>query len=69
MLRAAAWTAGLFAVGGGICHVFTAPFVEPVVLLALGTALFVVSGRRAASRAADRADAGDASVEPTRAAR
>jgi hypothetical protein len=45
MLRAAVWTGGLFAVGGGICHMFPAPFVEPLVLLGLGTALFFVSGR------------------------
>ena len=45
MLRAAAWTGGLFALGAGICHLFPGPFVEPLVLIALGTTLFFVSGR------------------------
>ena len=39
MLRAAAWTGGLFALGGGICHLFPGPWVEPLVLLGLGTTL------------------------------
>jgi hypothetical protein len=45
MLRAAAWTAGLFAVGGGVCHLFPGPWIEPLVLIALGTTLLFVSGR------------------------
>ncbi len=45
MLRAAAWTGGLFAVGSGICHFFPGPWVEPLVLLAMGTTLFFLSGR------------------------
>ena len=45
MLRAAAWTGGLFAVGGGICHLFPGPFIEPLVLIALGSTLLFVSGR------------------------
>jgi fatty acid desaturase len=68
MLRAAAWTVGLFAVGGGICQVFPGPFTEPVVLLALGTTLFLVSGRgRTAQRSAEAPEADDAI--PTRVAR
>jgi hypothetical protein len=45
MLRAAAWTGGLFAVGGGLCQVFPQAWLEPFVLMALGAALLVVSGR------------------------
>jgi hypothetical protein len=45
MLRAAAWTCGLFALGGGVVHFFPGTFTEPLVLLALGAALLVVSGR------------------------
>ena len=68
MLRAAAWTVGLFAVGGGICQVFPGPFTEPLVLLALGT-LLLVSGRarRVQQRDAEAPEADDAI--PTRVAR
>lgn len=45
MLRAAAWTAGLFAAGSAICHVFPAAWVEPLVLLGLGVILLRVSAR------------------------
>jgi hypothetical protein len=45
MLRAAAWTGGLFAAGGTLCQLFPQTWVEPVVLMALGAALLVVSGR------------------------
>ncbi|HET9594355.1 MAG TPA: hypothetical protein VFP65_02175 [Anaeromyxobacteraceae bacterium] len=67
MLRAAAWTGGLFALGGGICQLFPGPWVEPVVLLALGSALFFISGRTPAAERAAEAPA-DGAV-PTRAAR
>jgi hypothetical protein len=49
MLRATAWTAGLFAAGGVICHVFPAAWVEPLVLLVLGAVLLAVSAHRAPS--------------------
>jgi hypothetical protein len=49
MLRAASWTGGLFAIGGGICHLFPGPWIEPLVLIALGTTLLFVSGRAPAS--------------------
>ncbi len=45
MLRAAAWTGGLFALGGGVVHFFPGQFTEPLVLVVLGTTLFLVSGR------------------------
>jgi hypothetical protein len=45
MLRAAGWTGGLFALGGGICHLFPGPWIEPLVLIALGATLLFVSGR------------------------
>jgi hypothetical protein len=68
MIRVVAWTGGLFAVGCGICHLFPGPFVEPVVLLALGTTLFLVSGRLPASaREAERPAEPD--EVPTRAVR
>ena len=69
MLRAAAWTVGLFAVGAGVCQVFPGPFIEPLVLLALGTTLFLVSGRARTTspRDAEAPDASDAI--PTRASR
>jgi hypothetical protein len=67
MLRAAAWTGGLFALGAGICQLFPGPFVEPLVLLALGTTLFFVSGRSPAPHRASTEQPADA--VPTRAAR
>ncbi len=69
MIRVAAWTGGLFAVGWGICRLFPGPFVEPLVLIALGTTLFLVSGRAATpQRAAEPANGTD-EVTTTRAAR
>jgi hypothetical protein len=68
MLRASAWTVGLFLVGGGVCHMFPGPFIEPLVLLALGTTLFLVSGRAPIGRReAEAPEAQDA--VPTRATR
>jgi hypothetical protein len=69
MIRVAAWTGGLFAVGWGICHLFPGPFVEPVVLLALGTTLFLVSGRVAAPAQDGEPARGAGEVTTTRAAR
>ncbi len=45
MLRAAAWTFGLFGAGRIGCHLCPAAWLEPVVLLALGFAFLFVSGR------------------------
>ncbi len=45
MLRAATWTVGLFAAGSAVCHFFPETWVEPLVLLALGAALLLVSSR------------------------
>lgn len=45
MLRAAAWTFGLFGAGMIVCHLFPMAWLEPVVLLALGFAFLFVSGR------------------------
>jgi hypothetical protein len=50
MIRVTAWTCGLFALGWGICRLFPGPLVEPIVLLALGTTLFLVAGRAAVQR-------------------
>ncbi|WP_242345255.1 hypothetical protein [Anaeromyxobacter terrae] len=46
MLRAAAWTLGLFGVGTSIVRLFPeSAWVEPIVLLALGFAFLYVSAR------------------------
>jgi hypothetical protein len=45
MLRAAAWTCGLFVVAGCVAHFFPGQFTEPLVLMVLGATLFLVSGR------------------------
>jgi hypothetical protein len=46
MLRAAAWTLGLFGVGTSVVGLFPdSAWVEPVVLLALGVAFLYVSAR------------------------
>ena len=50
MLRAAAWTGGLFAVGAGVVHLLpVSAWLEPVVLAALGAGLILAGGRRAAA--------------------
>jgi hypothetical protein len=46
MLRAAAWTLGLFGMGTSIVRMFPrAAWIEPVVLIALGVAFLYVSSR------------------------
>lgn len=45
MLRAAAWSVGLFGVGLLICRVFPATWLEAPVLLVLGIVMLVVSAR------------------------
>jgi hypothetical protein len=46
MLRAAAWTLGLFGVGTSVVRMFPrAGWVEPLVLMALGFAFLFVSSR------------------------
>lgn len=45
MLRAAAWTIGLFGAGMAICRVFPLPWLEPLVLLGLGFGFLVASAR------------------------
>ncbi len=45
MSRATVWTVGLFGAGTALCRMFPAPWLEPVVLLALGMALLFVSAR------------------------
>jgi hypothetical protein len=64
MLRAAAWTGGLFALGGGICELFPGPFIEPLVLIGLGAALLFVSGRAPATARASMAARPDEAAEP-----
>ncbi len=45
MLRAASWAVGLFGLGMVICRAFPVPWLEPVVLLALGIAMLWASAR------------------------
>ena len=45
MLRVAGWTVGLFGAGAAISRIFRSPWIEPVVLLALGMAFLFVSRR------------------------
>ncbi|HZZ86521.1 MAG TPA: hypothetical protein VFE30_18465 [Anaeromyxobacteraceae bacterium] len=60
MMRATAWTGGLFALGSVVCHLFRAPWVEPMVLLGLGITLLLVSGRGASAAKPAAAHADDA---------
>ena len=54
MLRAAAWTGSLFAVGAGVLHFFpVGAWAEPLVLAALGAGL-VLAGGRPSPKGADR---------------
>ncbi len=70
MLRAAAWTCGLFAVGGGVVHLFPGPLTEPLVLIALGATMFFVSGRAPApAREADDVGSQARTVATSRAVR
>jgi hypothetical protein len=69
MLRAAAWTGGLFALGAGIVGLFPGPWVEPAVLAALGAALIVAGGRRADSARHDGTGAAPGLEPVERAAR
>jgi hypothetical protein len=50
MLRVAGWTVGLFGAGAAISRMFTSPWAEPIVLLALGIAFLFVSRRTAQTR-------------------
>ncbi len=45
MLRAATWAMGLFGLAMVICRTVPAPWLEPIVLLALGVALLWASAR------------------------
>jgi hypothetical protein len=45
MLRAAAWSVGLFGIGMLICRLFPVAWLEAPVLLALGITLLLVSAR------------------------
>jgi hypothetical protein len=45
MLRAAAWTFGLFGAGMLICRLFPMTWIEPAVLFGLGIAFLAVSAR------------------------
>lgn len=50
MLRVAGWTVGLFGAGAAISRLFTSPWAEPMVLVALGVAFLFVSRRSARPR-------------------
>ena len=51
MLRATAWTVGLFGAGAAIARALEGSWVEPVVLLALGLTFLFVSARMGGARA------------------
>ncbi len=50
MARATAWTVGLFGAGAALARALAMPWVEPVVLLALGIAFLFVSSRSGVRR-------------------
>jgi hypothetical protein len=52
MLRVAAWTGGLFAIGAGVAHYFPGSWTEPLVLAALGAAMLLL-GRDAHATASN----------------
>jgi hypothetical protein len=64
MLRVAAWTGGLFAVGAGVVQLFPGAWVEPVVLAVLGGALILASGRRAAATGGSGRAQSESGLEP-----
>jgi hypothetical protein len=45
MLRAATWAIGLFGLAMAMCRAFPAPWLEPMVLLALGVVMLWASAR------------------------
>jgi hypothetical protein len=47
MIRAAAWTGGLFGAGAAISRLYPSGWTEPIVLVALGAALLFVSAHGA----------------------
>jgi hypothetical protein len=64
MLRVAAWTGGLFGAGAMVCHVYPTSWIEPVVLLALGATLLLVSARSGKPSMAARRAMGTAKEAP-----
>ncbi len=52
MLRAAAWSVGLFGMGMLVCRLYPATWLEAPVLLALGVAMLWASARKARPRRA-----------------
>jgi hypothetical protein len=70
MLRAAAWTGGLFAVGAGLVHFLpVGAWVEPLVLAVLGGGLILAGGRRAQAPRGSAASAANGLHPAERAAR
>lgn len=55
MLRVAAWTGGLFAIGAGVAHYFPGNWTEPLVLAALGASMLILGGRSTPAGAANKA--------------
>jgi hypothetical protein len=52
MVRAAGWCVGLFGAGAAISRLFPAPWMQPLLLVALGVAFLFVSRTRAATASA-----------------
>lgn len=62
MLRAAAWSMGLFGLGMLVCRMFPESWVEAPVLLALGVAMLWVSARTPKPRRAGLAQPKEAAA-------
>jgi hypothetical protein len=62
MLRVAAWTGGLFAIGAGVAHYFPGSWTEPLVLAALGAAMLLL-GRDAHATTASNGPAAQQSAQ------
>lgn len=68
MLRVAAWTGGLFAIGAGVAHYFPGNWTEPLVLAALGAAMLLL-GRDAHAVTASKQEEAPPKQLPTAVAR
>jgi hypothetical protein len=65
MLRVAAWTGGLFAIGAGVAHYFPGSWTEPLVLAALGAAMLLLGRDAHAATASNRPAAQQREQVPT----
>lgn len=63
MLRVAAWTGGLFAIGAGVAHYFPGNWTEPLVLAALGASMLILGGRSTPASAATKSSPANSSQQ------